>query len=328
MEGRAVIADCGGVFGHLAVQHLVGAVALGIDGVEVAGTDAAAAALALVLVDDSLVLLVVCNGVGAALLGAAVAAAAQALLHGRVAGSVLLHLARAGAAAHADVLDGTAEAGGLVALEVGQADEDVRIHDGAADLSRLAVFAVGHRHLDFIGAAQAVADEDLTAGGHGPEAVLLRTGQMLQRILAAARIQRVAVGQEGQTALLPAQVCHHLGVVGAEERQVAQLAKVHLDGHEPAVHINGFDARREAQAAQLIRQAGAHRTAEIRKVNSRSFHCSLLLFWLNHAALPRRRGLSYVLSIAQPVDGCNSAQQRSPPWSCCFHCGDIALLPQ
>ena len=48
-----------GVLGHLAVQHLVGAVALGIDGVEVAGTDAAAAALALVLVDDGLVLLVV-----------------------------------------------------------------------------------------------------------------------------------------------------------------------------------------------------------------------------------------------------------------------------
>ena len=90
----------------------------------------------------------------------------------RVSGSVLLHLARAGAAAHADVLDGAAKAGGLVALEVGQADEDIGVHDGAADLGRLAVFAVGHRHLDLIGAAQAVADEDLAARGHGPEAVL------------------------------------------------------------------------------------------------------------------------------------------------------------
>ena len=49
--------------------------------------------LDLKVVDDSLVLLVVGNGVGAALLGAAVAAPAQALLHCRLAGGVLLHLA-------------------------------------------------------------------------------------------------------------------------------------------------------------------------------------------------------------------------------------------
>ena len=55
VEGGTVMADGGGILGHLAVQHLVGAVAQGIDGVKVAGTDAAAAALALVLVDDRLV---------------------------------------------------------------------------------------------------------------------------------------------------------------------------------------------------------------------------------------------------------------------------------
>ena len=183
VEGGTVMGRTGGsVLGHLAVQHLVGAVAQGIDGVEVAGTDAAAAALALVLVDDRLILLVVVDGVGAALLGAAMTAAAEVFLHRRVAGGVLLHLAGAGAAAHADVLDGTAEAGGLVALEVAQADEDVGVHDGAADLSGLAVFAVRHRHLHLIGAAQAVGDDDLTAGGHGPEAVQLGAGQMLEGV--------------------------------------------------------------------------------------------------------------------------------------------------
>ena len=121
-----------------------------------------------------------------------------------LAGSVLLHLARAGAAAHADVLDGTAEAGGLVALEVGQADEDVRVHDGAADLGRLAVFAVRHRHLHFIGAAQAVTDEDLAAGRHGPESRSHGHGvEVLQGILAAARVEGVAVGEEGHAAHAP-----------------------------------------------------------------------------------------------------------------------------
>ena len=191
---------------------------------------------------------------------------------------MLLHLARAGTAAHADVLDGAAEAGGLVALEMGQADKDIGVHDGAADLGGLAVFAIWHRHLNLIGAAQTVADQDLAAGGHGPEAVLLRTGQVLQRILAAARIQGVAVGQEGQAALLLAQVGHDLGVVGAQVSQIAHLTEVHLDGDEPAVHVNVPDARRKAEATQLLGQAGAHRTAEIRKVNSRCFHKYFPLF--------------------------------------------------
>ena len=208
------------------------------------------------------------------------ATAAEVFLHRRVAGGVLLHLAGAGAAAHADVLDGTAEAGGLVALEMAQADKDVGVHDGAADFSGLAVFAVWHRHFDFIGAAQAVGDDDLTAGGHGPEAVQLGAGQMLEGVLAAARVQGVAVGQEGHTALLLAQVGHDLGVVGAQIGQVAQLAEMHLDGDELALHVDVLDACRDAQAAQLIGEAGTHGTAEIGIVDGRCFHRLFLLFSL------------------------------------------------
>ncbi len=288
------MADCGGILRHLAVQQLVGAVVGRIDGVKAARTDAAAAALALVVVDDRLVFGIVSNGVRAALLGAAVAAAAQPLLHGGLAGSVLLHLARAGAAAHADILERTAKAGGLVALEVGQADEHIRIHDGAADLGGLAVFAVGHRHFHLIRAAQTVTNDHLTAGGHGPEAVQLGAAQVLQRILAAARVQGVAVGQEGHTALLLAQVCHHLGVVGTQKSQIAQLAEVHLDGHEPAVHVDILNAGGNAHPAQLFQQAGAHRTAEIRIVNFGCFHGVFPPISFRRR-LPR--GLSFVQAI-------------------------------
>lgn len=217
------------------------------------------------------------------------AAAAQTLLHLRVSGGVLYHLACAGAAAHADVLESTAEAGGFVALEMGQADKDIRIHDGAADLCRLAVFAVRHRNLCFIGAAQAVRNDDLTAGGHGPEAVQLGTGEVLQCVLAAARIQGVAVGQKRQTALLLAQVGHHLGVVGAQECQIAQLAEMHLDGNEFAIHINILDPGGDAHAAQLVQQAGAHGTAEIRIIDLGCFHSSFLHF----VCAARCRILSY-----------------------------------
>ena len=89
---------------------------------------------------------------------------------------------------------------------------------------------------------------------------------------AAARIESVAVGQEGHTPLLLAQVGHHLGIVGPQEGQVAQFPKVHLDGHEAAIHIDILDARGNAQAAQFFGQTGAHLAPEIGKVYSGTFH--------------------------------------------------------
>ena len=55
--------------------------------------------------------------------------------------AVHLHLAGAGAAAHAQVLQRSAEARQLVPLEVGEGDDDVRVHDGRAYLGLLDVGA-------------------------------------------------------------------------------------------------------------------------------------------------------------------------------------------
>ena len=62
-----------------------------------------------------------------------------------------IHLAGAAAAAHADVLQRAAEAGRFVALEVRQADEDVGVHDGAANLGGLAVLEMFIRDSQFAG---------------------------------------------------------------------------------------------------------------------------------------------------------------------------------
>src|SRR5699024_6124499 len=59
VEAGAAGADRSGVLGHLAVQFLVGAVVDGVDGVKAACHNAAAAALAQVVVDDRLVLAVI-----------------------------------------------------------------------------------------------------------------------------------------------------------------------------------------------------------------------------------------------------------------------------
>ena len=116
-----------GVFGDLAVQDVVALVLGRAGGILGAGADAAAAAHALVVVDGCLAALDG-NGIVGAVLLADGAADALVLVHIGLAGGVHLHLAGAGAAAHADVLDRAAEARALVALEVGQGEEGVVVH--------------------------------------------------------------------------------------------------------------------------------------------------------------------------------------------------------
>ena len=77
------------------------------------------------------------------------AADAQLLLDIGLAGVVHFHFAGARAAAHADILDGAADALGLVALKMRQGNDDIRIHHGAANLRLFDVLAAldGDEHL-------------------------------------------------------------------------------------------------------------------------------------------------------------------------------------
>ena len=167
-----------------------------------------------------------------------------------------------------------------MALEMREADEDVGIHDGAADLGLLDVLAVLDRHLDIIRAAQAVADDDLAARRHCVEAVEVRAVHVLERVFAAARIECVAVRQEGHAALLLDEVSDDLRVLRAKIRHVAELTKVHLDRDELAVHVNLLDASSEAECPELLHDIAADRHAEIREIN----------FCLVHDYPPERPG--------------------------------------
>ena len=80
-------------------------------------------------------------------------------------------LALIGAAAHAQVLQRATEACLLMALEVVQGDDDIRIHNGPADFRLLHHRAPRHRHSYIIGALQAVGNDHMAAGGVGSKAV-------------------------------------------------------------------------------------------------------------------------------------------------------------
>ena len=165
--------------------------------------------------------------------------------------AVHLHLARPRAASHADVLQAAAKAGGLVALKVGQADENVRIHNGGADLGLLHIVAV-NGHQGFIGALQAVADEHMAAGGEGGKAVFIGGVQMVQCVFPAAHIQGVAVGKEGFAPQFLHHISHHFGVIGPQEGQVPRLAEMDLDGGVFVLKVNVPDPRFLDELFQLL----------------------------------------------------------------------------
>ena len=266
VEAGAAIHHRLGVLGDFVVQ--VGSALVPVDLHGVLGTDGdtTAAAHAPVVVDVHLAVLD--NGCAVGTYLAALAAADALLLrHMGLARVVLLHLTGAAAAAHADVLQTAAEARCLVSLEVGQGDEHIRVHDGAPDLGVLHILAAGHRHLHLVAALQAVGNNDLTAGGHGIEAIEHGTVHVVQRVLAAAHVQGVAVGQEGLAAPLLHEVRHRPRPVGTQERQVARLTKVQLDGHEFILEVDVAHTGGLHQAGQLLLQILMHVRPQVGKIN-------------------------------------------------------------
>ena len=178
-----------------------------------------------------------------------------------------LHLPGPGTAAHADILQGAAHAGLLVAFEVGQADKHIRVHNGPADLGLLHVLAALHRDGHLIVALQPVSDEDMAAGGVGGKSVHIGRLNVIQGVFPPADIQGVAVRQEGLAALVLHQIRHHLGPVGPQVGQVPRLTEVQLDGHVFVLQIHVPEPGGHHQPGQFLGQvlpvAGAAEISEI-----------------------------------------------------------------
>ena len=138
-------------------------------------------------------------------------------LYARLAGSVLLHLARTATAAHAEVLHGAAKACLLMPLEMRERDDDIGIHERVADLCLFHVLAALDGNECLIGALKTIGNDHMAACGIGRKAVLIGAVNMLERVFAAAHIERVTVGEER----LSAELLHHIGdstsIVGAQK---------------------------------------------------------------------------------------------------------------
>ena len=266
MEARTAMTDCLRILCHLAIQHLIRAAVRIVYRVKAAGSDTSSAALALIIINDCL-FIHVRNRVASTLLCATMTAAAQLLMNRRLSARMLLHLSGTASAAHTNILQGTAKAGRLMALKMGQADKNICVHDRMSDQRRLAVLTIYDRYLDLIRSAQSISDQDLTSGGNTVESVQVRTLQMLQRILSASRVKRIAVSQKWHTTLLLTQICYCFRIVRTQKSQISKLPKMHLDRNKLSIHVDVLDSRCNTQLFQLIQLACPDRTAKISKIN-------------------------------------------------------------
>ena len=144
-----------------------------------------------------------------------------------------------------EVLDRAAEPGRHMALEVRDDDKRVGLGDGGADLDGLEVLRVD-LHFAEVVALEPVGDDQRRAHLSVAEAVLDGRDQVIDGVLAAAHVKRVAVGQERLAAAL-----FDLVHDGADEDRahvgvVALLPEVQLDGSEIAdfdrfAELDGLD---------------------------------------------------------------------------------------
>ena len=158
-------------------------------------------------------------------------------------------------------------------LKVGEADENIGIHNGAANLGFLDIFAPGNGHQCFVRAFESVANDDRTIHRKGRKTVLPGAFQMFQGIFAAAGIHGVAIGQERLAAKILDRVNNRARIVGAQVADVAKLPKVQFDGNKAALHINMADASFFDHFLQLGGQAIAKSLgAKICKIHLCFFH--------------------------------------------------------
>lgn len=186
MEARAAIDNSLGIFGNFGIEDLGLGIEARLD--SVLGTDvhAAAAADAAAMVDGAFLVLNDRGAVRADLLAGA-AADAEALVNGGLFIGVHFHLARAGAAAHAEVLQRAAEAGLFVALEVGKGDDDVRVSQSAAYLGFLHILAALDGDERLVRAFETVRDDGVYACLEGVVAVFVGAVEVVEARSCARR---------------------------------------------------------------------------------------------------------------------------------------------
>ena len=96
---------------------------------------------------------------------------------------MLFHLAGTAAAAHADIFQAAAEPGHFMSLKVTETDKYICIHNRFSDFCFFYKFSALHRNAHVICSLQAVADNNMTAGGQQVKSIFVCSAQMFKSIL-------------------------------------------------------------------------------------------------------------------------------------------------
>ena len=150
-----------------------------------------------------------------------------------------------------------------MAFEVVEGDHHVSIHKSAADVRLLHVLAVGQGHSHVVRAAQTVRNDHVATGGEWREAVFVRGSDVLERVLAAANVERVGVREERMAALLLHEVCEGLCPVRTQIREASRLAEVRLDRHKLVGQVDLSKPCRFKKPSELLLQILRIRAAEV-----------------------------------------------------------------
>ena len=117
-----------------------------------------------------------------------------------------------------------------------------------------------------------VTDDDLTSGCDRVKSVKICTVQMLQCILSASRIQRVAVRQERFGSQAAEQGCHSSCIIGTQVCQVSGFAEMDFNGSKAIFQRKLLDACPFQQAFHFIQKIGCRGGTQIRVVYFCFFH--------------------------------------------------------
>lgn len=199
MEMRFALQHGLGIFGNLAVEDVELLVVVGNGGFVLASSYALSAAHATVRVDEGLAVGVEMDGIVGAVAHADATADTVLLVDFGFRAAVHLFLASHAATAHADVFQGTAKTGHLVALDVRNGDDDIGFGNGTADFWCLAIFSVDS-YFFVIQSFQTVANDDLRSCAHREISVVHGAVEMVDGVGTTARVERIAVGEEGLAA--------------------------------------------------------------------------------------------------------------------------------
>ena len=205
--------DSQGIFGNLVVQAFGSIFGSHHGTVVLAESYALSATYAFGVVYFCLAACIEVHGVVCAVFHADVAAYAVFYVNLGLRGAVQFQLSAYAGTSHTQILQGAAETGLFVSLEVVHTDYNIGVGYRCTDFGCRTIFPV-QRDFAVVRSFQPVADNDLALGRDRVKAILHRTLQVVYGIGTTTGIQRVAVRQERFGSQAAKQGCHSSCIIG------------------------------------------------------------------------------------------------------------------